>query len=258
MNFNIHESGFYPCIFVFIFCMCLGIPAVQAANGQELYLAGDYSGAVEKFTSDLAGAKEADRASILNNIGTSYMGLGDLKKAKEYYQNAVTTDPAYGKGWTNLGVLQEKLGDQDAALDSFEKVTTDDPMVYADAMVKKGTLLTELGKLAEAETTFMQGEQYATGSTAADIYTGIGAIAFIQKKSDLAERNFLKAIDADPSGAVLAYTNLGVLKVTQEDYDGARKLFKTAISNDHLAISQASEFLKKLDQMKPEHTISKP
>ena len=82
-------------------------PAALAADGTELFASGDYAGAIAAYEQELTGDGPAP---VLGNIGTCYMALGQPEKASEYYTRAVTADPAYGRGWINLGVVQEKRG----------------------------------------------------------------------------------------------------------------------------------------------------
>lgn len=226
-----------------------GISSCCAAGGQDLYLSGDYTGALTAFTEELSNVEGIAKAPVLNNIGTCYVALGELEKAAGYYQQAVKTDPSYGRGWINLGVVQEELGKPDESLMSYGKVTSADPAIFADSMVKTGTLLSGRGKFDEARAAFEAGKPGASGHVAADLYTGIGAIALMQKDPDSAEQAFLQAIKADPNGAVMALTNLGVLDITQGRYDDARTAFETAVSHDPSGQSVARQYLTNLETM---------
>jgi len=219
------------------------------ADGTGLYQSGDYEGALEAFTTDLGNATGTDQAPILNNIGTCWMALGDPEQAADYYNRVVTADQKYGRGWINLGVVQEKLGKHEEALRSYDAVTDADPEYFSEAMVKKGTLLSALGRSEEALTAFNAGIAGASGRTAADLYTGIGAVSFLLMKPTEAEEAFLLAIEADPDEAVMAWTNLGVLQISQGRYADAKKSFETAVSHDSEGISSARKYLANLETM---------
>ncbi|WP_181391446.1 tetratricopeptide repeat protein [Methanospirillum stamsii] len=229
-------------LIILVFC-------VNADSGMDLLTIGDYSGALAAFTQEVDDYEGSDQAPIFNNIGTCYVALGDLENASKYYEKAVISNPEYFRSWINLGAVQEKLGRIDDALTSYEKVTSKNREFFADALVRKGNILSSLGKLDEARTTFLEGENYATVQTAPDVYTGIGAVAFMQNDTIEAENAFLKAIELDTGGAIMAYTNLGVLYVTQGEYDKAKAAFQMAVSHDPDGISNAQTYLNNLERM---------
>lgn len=222
---------------------------VLAETGEELYVAGDYSGALSIFEQELAQADGADQAQILNNIGTCYSALGELDTASEYFQKAVVADPEYWRGYINRGVVEERLGNADDAFASYGKVKSLNPAMYAEAQVKAGTLLAALGRNDEALSAYMHAESGATGNVKVDLYTGVGAIEFLSKNNAAAEEAFLKATEAGPDDAALAWTNLGVLRISQDRYDEAKTFFETAISHDPHGQSNAAEYLKKLGKI---------
>ncbi|PWR74910.1 tetratricopeptide repeat protein [Methanospirillum stamsii] len=237
-------SRLIPCLLT-----ALLIPSLVADTGSDRYAAGDYLGSISWYQDMLNQTEGSDQAPILNNIGTGYMALGLQDIAFEYYLNAVSVDSGYDRGYLNLGVVQEKLENPDDALHSYGKVSGQDPALYAEALVKKGTLLSSLGRLDEALNAFHQAESGATGLVQVDLYTGIGAVYFMQNKTDEAEKNFLKAIHVDPSGAALALTNLGVLQIAQGRMSEAKKSFVTAIRNDPSGMTKAAAYLKRLTVM---------
>lgn len=220
-----------------------------SGSGVDLYQSGDYAGAIVVFQEDLANNSGPSQAPVLNNIGTSYVSLGDLDNAVLYYQRAIEADPSYDRGWINLGVVQEKLGKTDEAISSYDEVGVTDPAVYAEAKVKKGSLLAAVGRYSDALSSFNLAQSGATGPVVVDLYTGIGAVEFLQNNTAAAEEAFLTATTTDPDGAALAYTNLGVLRIIQGRYDEAQSLFETAIRNDKTGQTKAKSYLEKLKGM---------
>ena len=81
------------------------------------------------------------------------------------------------------------------------------------------------------------------------MYTGIGGIEFMLQDIDAAEKAFVKATELDPSGAAMAWTNLGVLRVSQQRYADAKTAFETAIRNDSEGKTKAVQYLKSLEEM---------
>lgn len=219
-----------------------------ADSGGDLYAAGDYSSSISWYEQTLRTTTGASQAPVMNNIATCYVALGQPEKAAEYYTRAVTVDPSYGRGWINLGVVQEKLDRAGDALVSYGKVTGD-PGLVAEAAVKKGTLLAAQQKLNEALDAFRSAEAGATGQVAVDMYTGMGGIEFMLKDTAAAEEHFLKATRLDPSGAAMAWTNLGVLRISQQRYADAKTAFETAIRNDSQGKTKSALYLNKLGAM---------
>ncbi|WP_319579464.1 tetratricopeptide repeat protein [uncultured Methanospirillum sp.] len=238
--------------FFLLICLCsldLVIPSVLG-TGPDLFATGDYNGALKAFQNELSATTGAAQAPVLSNIGTCYMALGKPDLAEENYAKAVSVDPGYGRGWINLGVSQEKLGKLEEALNSYGRVSdSGDLALIAEANVKKGTLLASKGRFDEAITAFESAEGNAKGSVAVDLYTGIGGADFMKGDIPAAEMAFLNAIEIDPSGAAMAYTNLGVIRITQKRYTEAKSAFETAIHNDPQGKTKAAQYLQKLQGM---------
>lgn len=243
---------------IFVSFLVLSIISLVSASGVDHYSAGDYEGAIEAFTQELESVSGAEQAPLLNNIGTCYVSLGKADEAISYYSQAVDADPSYARGWINLGVVQEKTGKTDEALTSYDNVPVADTVMYAEAMVKKGSLLAALGELDEALSAFNLAKPGANGTTVVELYTGIGAVEFLKKNGDAADEAFQKAIDADPEGAALAYTNLGVLRISQGKNDEAKELFEKAVANDKSGQTNAAEYLKKLEGMENSESTVTP
>lgn len=235
---------------IMVACIFVAATPPVVADGKELFSSGNVSGALTAFTDELATTQGAAQAPVLNNIGTCYLALGQPEKAIDYFSHAISVDPGYGLAYLNLGIVQEQGGRADDALATYDHGASAVPSIRPLMMVKKGTLLSSLGKLDEALAAFHNGEDGANGTVAADLYTGIGAIEFIQKKTDKAEKDFLRAIDADPNGAALAWTNLGVLKIAQNKKEEAITTFKNATIRDPNGTTQAAQYLKKITNQK--------
>jgi tetratricopeptide (TPR) repeat protein len=250
-------KGCFILIF-FVSLLFLLINPVVADKAEELFNSGNYTEALTLFEQELAQSGSGDQAKILNNIGTCYTALGQLDKAEEYFQKAVTADPKYWRGYLNLGVVQERLKMPEKALESYDKVDSSVPALYSEAQVKKGTLLAAQGKNDEALAAFLLAKPSAEGGAMVDLYTGIGAIQFLKKNNVAAEEAFINATKAGPDDAALAWTNLGVLYISLGKYDEAKKMFETAIAHDPKGQSKAGQYLKKLENitLKKEENIS--
>ena len=73
--------------------------------------------------------EHADKALTVNGRSAPALNLkgilayrkGDTENAKEQFLQALEADPGYGEPYTNLGMLKWLAGDQEGALDLFEK-----------------------------------------------------------------------------------------------------------------------------------------
>jgi Tfp pilus assembly protein PilF len=82
-----------------------------------------------------------DDAGVHNNYGLLFVKLKKLEEAKSEIVKAATLDPAgAGKYYFNLGAIMVNTGQNDAALDAFQKAVAADPN-YANAWYYIGNVL---------------------------------------------------------------------------------------------------------------------
>ncbi len=82
-----------------------------------------------------------DDAGVHNNYGLLFVKLKKLDEAKAEIVKAATLDPAgAGKYYFNLGAIMVNTGQNDAALDAFQKAVAADPN-YANAWYYIGNVL---------------------------------------------------------------------------------------------------------------------
>jgi tetratricopeptide (TPR) repeat protein len=226
--------SFIRWVFIFFTHCFYDIHRGSRSLWRYFYTFGDYSSSIAWCKQALRKFIGSDQAPILNNIGTGYMALCQQKKAFNYYSRAVAAGPSYDRGWINLGVTQEKLGIPDEAFQSYGRISGSNPEINADAMGKKETLLSGLGKLTDALFAFRQGESGASGQVLVDLYTGIGAIEFVQKNLEAAEKDFKKAINEDSQG----------------EYADTRRSFETVVLHDKTEKTNAAVYLKRIQAMR--------
>lgn len=86
-------------------------------EGTELYRAGDYVKALEKFQVVL---KKYPKDSVLNNnIGLAYLKLNDIERAEMYFQEALKSDPKDSAIYSNLGSVKISQQNWDEAISYF-------------------------------------------------------------------------------------------------------------------------------------------
>lgn len=224
------------------------VSAELANEGMDLYAQGEFEKSIEWFENILEKTQGIDRAPHLNNIGAAYLALGRFEDAEDKFNEAVSADPSYWVAWVNLGVTNEKNGNTDGALQSYTKAAEVNSSNAGAALVKKGNLLAILGNYDDARTAFMDAKSTVKDSDIVALYTGLGAVLFLQKDYSAAEEALNQAIQTDPDNAALAYTNLGVLKATQGKTDEARTAFEQAIRIDTSGVTKAADYLKQLNE----------
>ena len=122
-------------------------------EGNDLALAGDHAGALAQFEKVLAEFPQADNQYVylVNiNAGNSAFELGDLTKAKMYYERVVAADSANAEG--RMALAKAAMMDRDLATAQthLEQIDLDqirDPLVFYNI----GSLLFEQGQSAEAQ-----------------------------------------------------------------------------------------------------------
>jgi len=90
-------------------------------------------------------------AEAENNTGYGYLKLRDLANAKTAFQAAVNFNPQHGRAWIGLGVVAQKSGDVDGAIQDYSRSVEADPtdlgyLLLAQALTVRG----ETAKAAKA------------------------------------------------------------------------------------------------------------
>ncbi len=231
----------------------LVVPVIGTDNstnmGAELYALEEFAEALQWYEEELTSLVGTDRAPVLNNIGSCYMGLLKNEEALDSFLAAVDANPDYATGWLNAGVAYEALDNSDKALVCFNNAIAADPDNAGKAFVMKGGLLAGLGESEEALKAYQQAEILTNGTLLSEALNGKGAIYFLQGMNEEANVAFLAAIEADSEGSPMARTNLGVLYVYEGRYDEARIAFKEAMVLDPLGKTEAAGYYEALHAM---------
>lgn len=102
------------------------------------------------------------------NLGATLSGLGDLSGAEEAYRNAIALAPGFVQPRLNLGLLFERAGQPDKAVQEWQWVLDN---VSADTPEKKALLilaLNHLGRVLEASRRYQEALAHLTRSLALD------------------------------------------------------------------------------------------
>jgi uncharacterized protein (TIGR02466 family) len=82
----------------------------------------DHQGAINNFQKILE--QTPDHPLILNHYAISLSELGDLGLAEKALEKATQSAPDFADGWHNLGLVQQKNNDLEAAANSFNQIRT--------------------------------------------------------------------------------------------------------------------------------------
>lgn len=135
--------------------------AVLVDEGKEVFAAGQYDTALEKFNA--AAALAPEEAVVWNNIGLVQKRKQNMADAEQAYQKALEYRPDYPEGLNNLGVLKAAQGDRLSASIYLKKALTLDP-TYADAHFNLAVILEQEGNWRSAVDAYKAFLQY-TAST---------------------------------------------------------------------------------------------
>jgi Flp pilus assembly protein TadD len=89
------------------------------------------------------------------NLGLAYDKLGQPHKAIVYYREALRVNPNYAKAWNNLGTAYYELGQPEQAIMYYRKALQTKPD-YADAWYNLGLAYAEYGQFHQAISCFRE------------------------------------------------------------------------------------------------------
>ncbi len=95
----------------------------ELVEGNKLYKAGDYSGALEKFQQILQ--DNPDLYQVNTNIGNCYFSMKNYDKAIEYYKKVLEKEPNNTKMLMAIGNCYIEKKDYDEALKWYDKIQFD-------------------------------------------------------------------------------------------------------------------------------------
>jgi serine/threonine-protein kinase len=204
------------------------------------------------------GPDHPDMAHALNNLGNSYLGLGDFAKAREHYSRALAIwektlgpeHPRVGAAVGNLGVLLDTIGDYAGAkayaersLAIFEKALGPDHHYTGAAMNNVATVLFHMGDFAGARARFERALAIESAKLdpehphVADSRTWLGRTEIRLGHLDAAEAQLSQALaalekkaDNARRGLSLALLGMGELWLARGQPDKAVPLIERSLS----------------------------
>jgi tetratricopeptide (TPR) repeat protein len=156
----------------------------------------DLDAAASAFLSSLS--FDPDNATVLANLGYTFLMRGDLKPSYIYLKRAVERDPSISEAQNNLGVVAAHLDDPEGALRAF--MAANDPAVAYNNL---GAVYLALRRWSDARDAFNQ------------------ALALDPDYSK-ARANLLEAQSHIPHPTVIDIPSFGEATIAREDLNGTR------------------------------------
>lgn len=176
-------------------------------------------------------SKDHMRAVSYNNLATAYRERGDLPRAVELYQTALSLDADYAQAHSNVGSALAAAGEPERAIEHYRQAVAADPGA-GDLRFNYGNALLAADLYAEAAEQF----RFAVDAWPedAEAHNNLGiALASAGRMADAADA-FREAIRLDPAGP-RAHRNLGIALEGLGDPAGARRHYAEAERLDALA-----------------------
>lgn len=174
-------------------------------------------------------ATQPDRAAEINlQLGLAHLRKGNLQRAKEKIERALTQNPRNPSAQMAAGLLYDRLGETRRADSHFERALSLDPKDpelannYAVFLCKNGR--------------FERGEKYALQAASNPLYKTpevalLNAGNCARGSGDLAraEQHYRKAVDAHPRFAAALFS-LAEVELEQQNYLSARAFLERYLS----------------------------
>ena len=172
--------------------------------------------------------KSGKKARAFNNLGDSYLHLGQYAEALPYLQKANDLDPDYAPAYYNRGYAWANLGDPKNAKEFYLRAI-EKGSHFGLTYNNLGILLVKEGDLKGALEKFQTATKEAPDNFAA--YDNLGLIYDYMQDPERAGQNYQKAIRINPDYPN-AYYHLGLLRVSQGDRKAAIAEMEKAVEKD--------------------------
>ena len=169
---------------------------------------------------------------VLYNLGVVCERLGQKDEAIEQYKRYLAIRPKDADVWTQLGVLYDETGRKKEGREAYEKALEVDPK-FGRADHNLGVLLKEAGDLKGAEQYFVKFVKLEEedGRQNGDAYYSLGILYLQELRVKEAKLMLQKAIDTDPS--VPHYNNaMGDVYLVEKRPELSLVYYEKAIEKD--------------------------
>ncbi len=172
---------------------------------------------------ELALRAAPDNAATLNNLGLALEAAGERERAFECYRRVLAADPAQPDALGNLGNALYEKQDYKGAAGAYERLVSVRRELPVATVVRRGTALKEIGRLADAEACFVEAARREPDDVR--ILAKLGPLYIDQKRYDAAEAPLARAHELDPdNGYVLSL--LAHARMQRCAWDDIERLFR--------------------------------
>jgi tetratricopeptide (TPR) repeat protein len=112
-----------------------------------------YQKVISLTQDDLAHYAEV-RHEIFANMASAYSGLGNFAQARECLEAAVRLNPDNPEEWMNLGIVAQKTGDVERAIQAYSQAVKLQPTQRGYLLLARA--LQQAGRQQEAQTAMQQ------------------------------------------------------------------------------------------------------
>jgi Flp pilus assembly protein TadD len=197
-------------------------PGLRAALGWTLFQTGRSAEAVTEYRRALA--VSPDDAKTHNNLALALLELGDFAEAGKHFTQSLAIEPRceiYG----DLGLLQDLLGREDLARESYEKGIALDETCYAPRM-NLASMLIEDGQYEEAAVHYRKAIE---GKPSAEAHSGLGFALNQLGRLDEAAAEHDAAVALDGSLAEV-HRNRALTQARLGNYEEAILSYRRAVA----------------------------
>ena len=149
-------------------------------------------------------SKQRDAAAYNVQLGVAYMNQGDLARAKDKLDRALSQDSDNADVHSARAMLFERMGDTDKADSEFRtamRMAPHDPNIVNNYAV----YLCQSGRTDEGVKRFLEAAHNALYTTPEAAYTNAGVCLRAAKRDDEARADFVRALQVRPAFAEAAY-----------------------------------------------------
>ena len=167
--------------------------------------------------------------SILTALANVHQARGDHAQAETYYRDAIARRPDLALAHANLGRMLYQTGRLEEAIESYLEALKIDPTLATAAHANLGAALVATGRLDDAERSLSLAMTLSPQD--GDIHLNMGHVRFSREDYEGALESFTKASSVR-LGWSKAHMNMGAALHRMDKYADAESEFKRAVMLD--------------------------
>ncbi|HAM52063.1 MAG TPA: hypothetical protein DCP92_15755 [Nitrospiraceae bacterium] len=223
-----------------------GIPIAYTNRGVAFRETGQLDRAMQDYNTAIT--LKPTEYKAYNNRGVLFYETGQLDRAIQDFNVSITTKPTNADTYANRGRVFQEMGQNRRALEDFDKAITLNPANYM-AYYNRGIVFGEMGQRDGALEDF--NKAITLNPSSADAYTSRGFVLEEMGQLDRAMKDLNNAITLNPSSGD-AYLNRGVVFAHMGQLDRALQDYGRAIEldpSDSLAYSNRGIVFAKMGRV---------